>query len=221
VKEQTSAYLEKARELLDQADTMLGVDLNEAAGRTAYLAGFHAAQALIFENTGRVYKTHGGLQGEFSRLVKDDPRVDDQLRAFLGRSYNLKSVADYETGPTSHVSAESAREAIQTARRFVERVAGLMPAQQQPTLAERFGRSATREAEPGPEQDHERGNTVLVNTRAGFRGQRGDGGHPRVHRISMVRATETGTNLHRGKRPTLGSSSCKRWHLSGCDGFGA
>jgi uncharacterized protein (UPF0332 family) len=131
VKEQTAAYLDKARELVDQADTMLTVDLNEAAGRTAYLAGFHAAQALIFENTGRIYKSHGGLQGEFSRLVKDDPRVDDQLRAFLGRSYDLKSIADYETGPGSHVSANRAREAIQTARRFVECVAGLMPEQQQ------------------------------------------------------------------------------------------
>lgn len=75
MKEQTSAYLDKTRELLDQAETMLE-DLNEAAGRTAYLAGFHAAQALIFENSGRVYKTHGGSQGEFSRVAKDDARVN-------------------------------------------------------------------------------------------------------------------------------------------------
>jgi hypothetical protein len=34
------------------------------------------------------------------------------------RAYNLKAIADYETGPGSRVSAESAREAIATARRF-------------------------------------------------------------------------------------------------------
>jgi uncharacterized protein (UPF0332 family) len=157
VKEQTSAYLDKARELLDQADTMLRVDLPEAAGRTAYLAGFHAAQALIFENTGRVYKSHSGVHGEFARLVRDDPRVDDQLRAFLGHAYSLKAIADYQTGPGSHVSAESARGAIETGRRFVECVAGLMSPQAEPTLAERFGRTATREADAGPEPDHERG----------------------------------------------------------------
>ena len=89
---------------------------DEPAGRTAYLAGFHAAQALLFETSGRIYKSHGGLQGEFARIVKDDPRVDDQIRAFLGRSYELKSIADYETGPGSHISAERANEAIDSAK---------------------------------------------------------------------------------------------------------
>ena len=105
------------------------IDLHEAAGRTAYLAGFHAAQALIFEISGHTYKSHSGVHGEFSRLVKDDPRVDGQLRAFLGRTYSLKAIADYETGPAAHISAEDAREAIDTARRFIECIAGLMPAQ--------------------------------------------------------------------------------------------
>jgi uncharacterized protein (UPF0332 family) len=62
VKPQTAAFLEKSRELLDQADTMLGVGLNEAAGRTAYLAGFHAAQAVIFETTGRLFKKHASVR---------------------------------------------------------------------------------------------------------------------------------------------------------------
>ena len=53
----------------------------------------------------RIYKRHAGVQSEFHRLVKDQARVDDQIRAFLGRSYDLKSIADYETGPGSHISA--------------------------------------------------------------------------------------------------------------------
>ena len=78
---------------------MLAVALNEAAGRTAYLAGLHAAQALIFETTGRVFKRHATVQREFGRLVKDEPRVDADLRGFLGRACGLKAIADYETGP--------------------------------------------------------------------------------------------------------------------------
>ena len=53
MKPQSAAFLEKAEALLGEAKTMLEVDLNDAAGRTAYLAGFHAAQALIFETHGR------------------------------------------------------------------------------------------------------------------------------------------------------------------------
>jgi uncharacterized protein (UPF0332 family) len=108
VKEQTSAYLEKSRDLLGRADTMMGAGLTDDAGRTAYLAGLPAAQAFIFETTGRVYKKHSGVQREFSRQVKDDPRVDPNLRTFLSRTYQLKAIADYETGPGSHVSEESA-----------------------------------------------------------------------------------------------------------------
>jgi uncharacterized protein (UPF0332 family) len=52
VKEQTSAFLEKSRDLLGRADTMMGVGLTDDAGRAAYLAGLHAAQAFIFETSG-------------------------------------------------------------------------------------------------------------------------------------------------------------------------
>ncbi len=128
MKPQTGAFLEKSQTLLTRADTMLGVRLNEDAGRTAYLAALHAAQAFLFETKGRVYKKHAAVQGEFGRLMKDEPRFDIELRAFLGRAYNLKAIADYETGPGSQVSSESARAAVQTARRFVECVAGLIPA---------------------------------------------------------------------------------------------
>ena len=60
--------------------------------------------------------------------MRNDPRIDDQLRAFLGNAYNLKEIADYETGPGSHISAERARLATETARRFVEVVTALLQA---------------------------------------------------------------------------------------------
>jgi len=59
--------------------------------------------------------------------VKDEPRFDVELRAFLPRTYNLKAIADYVTGPGSQVSDESAREAVQIARRFVECITTLIP----------------------------------------------------------------------------------------------
>lgn len=126
MKPQTGAFLEKAGDLLDQTATMLSVGLTDAAGRTAYLAGLHAAQALIFERTGRIIKRHRGVRNEQWRLTKNDPRFDIQLQAFLGRAYNLKEIADYETGPGSGVSDELARSTVATARRFVDLITELL-----------------------------------------------------------------------------------------------
>ena len=119
MKPQSARFLDKADKLLNEAETMLHVGLNEAAGRSAYLAGFHAAQALIFERQGRALKTHSGVQSEFHRLVRNDFRFDENLRTFLSRAYNLKAIADYETGPGSEIPRERAEEAVRNCRGFV------------------------------------------------------------------------------------------------------
>ncbi|WP_428492212.1 hypothetical protein [Rhodopila sp.] len=88
---EAAAFLGKARAALGKADGMLDRCPNEA-GREAYLAGLHAAQALILEITGKLAKSHRGVQSELGRLS----RVDPELRAFLSRTYQLKAIA--ETG---------------------------------------------------------------------------------------------------------------------------
>ena len=100
---EASLFLQKAQKHLEHASIMLGVGLNDDAGRAAYLAGFHAAQAFIFEQIGKAFKSHNGVQTEFLRLTKDDPRFTSDLRTFLSHAYNLKAIADYETGPGSEV----------------------------------------------------------------------------------------------------------------------
>lgn len=106
---------------------MKHVHLHEAASRSAYLAAMNAARALIFENTDEVTSSHRRVQSQFWVLTKDDPRVDDELRAFLSRAYNFKQIADYETGPAANISAETASAALGAARRFVDCVAALIP----------------------------------------------------------------------------------------------
>jgi uncharacterized protein (UPF0332 family) len=127
VKSEAAAFLDKTRECLDKADGMLDRWPDEA-GREAYLAGLHAAQALIVESTGRVRNRHRGVQSELARLTKDMPDFDITIRTFLGYTYNLKAIADYQTGPGSKVSPELAIEAIETARRFVAKMANLVEA---------------------------------------------------------------------------------------------
>ena len=98
---------------------MLGVGLNEDAAREAYLTCFHAAQAYIFERSGRVAKTHRGVQTEFLRLTHGDSRADPALRRFLAQAYDFKAVADYFSGPNPVTSPKTAAEAIATADRFL------------------------------------------------------------------------------------------------------
>jgi uncharacterized protein (UPF0332 family) len=96
------------------------------AGRAAYLAAFHAAQALISERTGRIARKHAGVRSQFNLLTKDDPRVDPQLRRFLSDGFNLKTVADYEVGPDAVISEQDAKAAIDKAARLIDCIAEIL-----------------------------------------------------------------------------------------------
>jgi uncharacterized protein (UPF0332 family) len=119
-------YLGKARLCLIHAQKILEVEIGDDAGRAAYLAAFHAAQALIFERTGKVAKTHKVVHSQFLKLAANEPRIPVELQHFLRRAYNLKTVADYEIGPDAVVPVERAAEAIETAGRLIETVAELV-----------------------------------------------------------------------------------------------
>ena len=127
---ETSEHLEKAYLRLDTAAKNAAIEIWDIAGREAYLAAYHAAEALIFERTGNPAKTHRGVRSLFGRLTRHDPRIDRVLRSFLTEGYILKETADYETGPAAAVTEEKAKAAIETARRFVDCVAGLIDKQE-------------------------------------------------------------------------------------------
>lgn len=123
---ETQSYLDKARQSLAHARAILEIELGDDSGRAAYLAALHAAQALIFERTGRVARTHRGVHGQFLKLVAGEARIDAQLRRFLSEGYKLKAIADYEVGPEAVVPLQEAVTAVGTAARFVETVAELL-----------------------------------------------------------------------------------------------
>lgn len=95
---ESQEHLDKAREYLAKSSIFLD-DYPDEAGRAAYLAAFHAAQALISERTGRIARKHAGVRSQFNLLTKDDSRIDPPLRRFLSDGFNLKTVADYGVGP--------------------------------------------------------------------------------------------------------------------------
>ncbi len=107
---------------LNAARPCFAAGLNYDAGRAAYLAAFHAAQAIIFERSGKVVKTHKGVNLEFLRLTKDDPAFTRDQRGFLSQAYDFKAVADYDTGPIAEVSSQEAIDAMEVAHNFVATV---------------------------------------------------------------------------------------------------
>ena len=116
------AYIEKARQSLVEARAVAEIRLFEAAGRAAYLAAYHAAQAFILARTDKVAKTHSGVRSLFARVAKDDPKIERKLASFLAQAYKLKVVADYAVGSDISISASEAAKTIERATGFVEAV---------------------------------------------------------------------------------------------------
>lgn len=117
---ETVLYLEKSRQTLERARVMLGVDLTEDAGRAAYLVAFHAAEALICERTGTAPKTHSGALSAFAWFAMSEPMIGEELRKFLPRSYDFKTVCDYGLGPDAVIPKDKAAQAVDTAAQFLK-----------------------------------------------------------------------------------------------------
>ena len=131
MKPEAQAYLDKAERALTKARVDLASAASEPimaeeAARHAYHAAIHAAQALIFERSGKVLKSHSGVHSEFNRLAKDEATIDRPLRAFLQKSYEFEASADYATGTAPGITSAKAAAAIAEAERYVGCVSALL-----------------------------------------------------------------------------------------------
>lgn len=124
MKPETAEYLAKARLLPAEAHKLSRDGYLEVAAREAYLAAFNAGQALVFERTGRVAKTHSGLRSRFADLTRRDSQIPTHLGRYLGRAYKVKEARDY--GPTRAIPGDKAKETIAQAQEFVDLIARLM-----------------------------------------------------------------------------------------------
>jgi uncharacterized protein (UPF0332 family) len=126
VKPGTADYLAKAEECLDAARKVIAIQLPAVAAKEAYLAAYHAAQAFVFEATGKVAKTHSGMRTLFARVAKDDPRIDPTFASHLANAYKYEEIADYAVGSQSVVTMPEAEEVIDIAARFIDTVTRLL-----------------------------------------------------------------------------------------------
>ena len=126
MKAETGDYLTKARVTLADARRIAALPLPHIAAREAYLAVFHAAEAYIFQQTGRVARTHRGARSEFARLARAEPCIGRDLLVFLATAYQFKARADYAVGSVAApITSAEATDAIEMAALFIETIAGV------------------------------------------------------------------------------------------------
>ncbi len=77
---------------------------------------------LFSSGTGKVIKTHKGVNIEFLRVTKGDPAFTPDQRGFLSRAYDFKAIADYDTGSIAEVSSQEAVNAVEVAGSFIATV---------------------------------------------------------------------------------------------------
>ncbi len=117
-------HIALARRSLSFARYALAGTYADKAGREAYLAGFHAASALIAARTGKSPKTHSGTRSEFARLARQEPSISAEQIGFLGWTYELKTAADY--GQDLPVPLAEAERAIAEAAQMVDAIANIL-----------------------------------------------------------------------------------------------
>ena len=125
---EATLHLTKARKLLATAEQLLKHGFVEDGARDAYLAVYHAAQAYVVDCTGRAAKTHSGLHSQFAQLATHEPRIGEDMRAFLPKAYRLKAIADYEFGEDASIPLPRATAVAEAARLFVSLMAELLDA---------------------------------------------------------------------------------------------
>lgn len=124
MKPEASDYLATARRHLAYARRTLSPDEAPIAAREAYMAAFHAAQAMIFERAGKSAKTHNGVRSRFHELTRHEPGFPRSLRSFLSTGFALKSSADYSSSEVP--TFDQATEAVGLAEAFLRAVEGLI-----------------------------------------------------------------------------------------------
>ena len=122
MKPQTGAFLIAADRALSDARVVFTANLPHQAARLAYYAEFHSAQALIFERTGKIAKTHKGVGNQFHLLARAESSFPVGIAAELVSAYRFKEFADYDTIQATPITAAIATGAIATAERFVAAV---------------------------------------------------------------------------------------------------
>lgn len=115
--EDVSAYLQKAKDCLSDAEYLLKDDRLEAACNRSYYAIFDAVQALLSHTEEPYIKTHQGAHIRFRELYLKSGKLPLALNSILTEAFNLRQGSDYELD--FELTGEKARQMFENATGFV------------------------------------------------------------------------------------------------------
>lgn len=116
MKEQTRAFLEKAKENIDACRDLIQTGHFEIATSRAYYAMFYIAEALLSED-GEEFTSHGAVQSAFGRRFAKAGRLDAKFHRYLIDAYRERQTADYDA--SAEVGSEEAETLLKQAGEFL------------------------------------------------------------------------------------------------------
>lgn len=114
---ETQGLLDKARESLAAAQTLLETMHPGFAASRAYYAMFYAAEALLLEK-GMAFSKHGAVIAAFGRYFAKTGELDPKFHMYLLNAFDQRQLGDYEV--REKVSEKTANELIQCAGEFIK-----------------------------------------------------------------------------------------------------
>jgi uncharacterized protein (UPF0332 family) len=116
MKEQTKAYLEKAKKNIWASLDLIRNGHYEIAASRAYYAMFYTAEALLFEE-GEEFSSHGAVHGAFGIRFAKTGRLDSKFHRYLIDAYRERQAADYDA--PAEVGLEEAQALVDRAKEFL------------------------------------------------------------------------------------------------------
>ncbi len=126
------AHLDKARQFVALAGTLLKKNYNENAAIDAYLAAYHAARAYILECRGEAPRIEEDVQAQFTNLVIIDPRVDEGCRSIFWSAEGITLGKARDLAEDAEITSAEAKNAVRQAAHFVEHIGSIIAPRSNP-----------------------------------------------------------------------------------------
>jgi hypothetical protein len=128
MKPEAADYLGKARQCLDDARQIAAATpLHHIVAQEAYLAAYHAAEAYLFERTGKGRQDASGLAERVQPPGPQRAAHRSGVHDFPCRSLRVQIHCRLQRGlGFPPITADDARSAIDTAARLIDSIAALL-----------------------------------------------------------------------------------------------
>ncbi len=123
MKEQTRAFLDKAKENIDACGDLIRTGHFEVAASRAYYAMFYTAEALLAEE-GEEFSSHGAVHSAFGQRFAKSGRLDTKFHRYLIDAYRERQAADYDA--PAEVGSEEAETLLDQAKELLNAAYGLL-----------------------------------------------------------------------------------------------